>query len=63
MKYIAGKHGRPLGRPKGLWFLFKMVLSNKHSVDKGGEFICFKCKGDMSVKKAFEFNQQNSQRK
>jgi hypothetical protein len=40
-----------------------MALSNKYSVDEGGKFICFKCKGDMSVEKAFEFNQQNSQRK
>jgi hypothetical protein len=28
-----------------------------------GKFICFQRKGDMSVEKAFEINQQSSERK
>jgi hypothetical protein len=31
--------------------------------DRERKFICFKFKGDMSVEKAFEINQQSSERK
>jgi hypothetical protein len=33
------------------------------NVDEDSKFVCFKCKGDMTVEKAFEFNQQNTPRK
>ena len=43
--------------------LTKMAPSNKHSSLERRKFICFQCTGDMSVEKAFEINQQSSERK
>jgi hypothetical protein len=42
--------------------LSNMVPSNKYILDKSDKFICFKCKGDMYMEKAFESNQQSSER-
>jgi hypothetical protein len=36
-----------------------MATSSKHSPLERRKFICFQCKGDMSVEKAFEINQQS----
>jgi hypothetical protein len=33
------------------------------NVDEDSKFVCFKCKGDKTVEKAFEFNQQTTPRK
>ena len=40
-----------------------MVLSRKHSLLERRKCIRFQCKSDMSVEKAFEINQQSSERK
>ena len=40
-----------------------MALSRKQSSIERGKFICFQFKDDMSVEKAFEINQQSSERK
>ena len=37
----------------------EMALSNKQGSDAGGNFICFQCKGDRCVEKAFKNYQQS----
>jgi hypothetical protein len=43
-------------------FEFKVPSSTLGVIERG-RFICFQCQGDMSVEKAFEINQQSSERK